>query len=95
VSTPDLNEIEVRQMLELRQLLADQQAQLERGVSVITALLQNIGEGARCTLCQSKIVKVRHRNGLLTPYDPDGIKHTITCPRASELKKKKETTRGR
>jgi hypothetical protein len=56
----------------------------------ILALLKHVGEPGRCRGCGLAIYWVRHPDsGRNAPYDPDGVNHFITCPRADDFRKKK------
>ena len=55
----------------------------------MSALLRNVGEPGACRGCRAAITWVRHAGGQLAPYDSDGTNHFVTCPNASEFKKKK------
>lgn len=51
------------------------------------ALLLNAGDAAACSGCGARIFWVRHRNGKPTPYDPNGLNHFISCPKAENFRR--------
>ncbi len=53
----------------------------------ITRLLVNIGDGDFCTGCRRQIFWLIHKNGVRTPYDPDGTNHFATCPEREQFKR--------
>lgn len=66
--------------------LRDRERKLETNIK---ALAGHIAEATRpCLRCKAEIHFIRHKNGKLTPYDPDLTNHFITCKFADEFRKK-------
>ena len=76
----------------LRQKLADTTAELDRARANITALLRKVGgTPTRCRGCSAEITFLWHyASQRLTPYNPDGVNHFLTCPYAKRFKEKKQ-----
>jgi hypothetical protein len=75
-------------------LLPTEQANVCRGAQqeATLALLRNIGDSALCSGCQAAIYWVRHKNGRKTPYDPSGLNHFISCPKAEQFSTRKKVS---
>ena len=52
----------------------------------IGRLLVNIADGDFCTGCRRQIFWVIHKNGVRTPYNPDGVNHFVTCEKREQFK---------
>ena len=50
-------------------------------------LLSLAGDSGHCEGCGSQVFWVRHRNGRITPYTPQGLNHFINCPQAARFKR--------
>ena len=53
----------------------------------IGRLLVNIADGDFCTGCRRQIFWLIHKNGVRTPYDPDGTNHFATCEKREQFKR--------
>jgi len=71
--------------------LQDLHQQIEAAKLITQALLKHVGAPALCKGCGAQILFVRHTasSGKLTPYDPDGLNHFGTCPKAAQFKRPK------
>ena len=49
--------------------------------------LKAVGQPTKCRGCGDPIFWVTHRNGINTPYNPDGVNHFATCPNAKQFNK--------
>jgi len=49
----------------------------------IEHLLTQVGKPGKCRGCGADLYWVRHLNGKLAPYTPDGLNHFINCPQAA------------
>ena len=56
----------------------------------IATLIIRIGERGFCKGCGVGVFWIRHRNGKLGIYNPDGISHYATCPKAEQFRYKTE-----
>lgn len=67
--------------------------ELERTKRIIADLLWHVGERSACRgpNCKQEIVFMLHRNGKLTPYNPDGTSHYTTCPDRDLFSKRRKT----
>ncbi len=52
----------------------------------IGALLSNCGVPATCKGCGAQIYWLKHRNGKLTAYTPQGLNHFADCPERGRFK---------
>ena len=50
-------------------------------------LLNLVGTPGVCRGCHASIFFVKHLNGANTPYDPSGLNHFVSCPKANDFKK--------
>jgi hypothetical protein len=53
---------------------------------LLDRLLKAVGEPAVCRGCGASILWVTHRNAVHAPYNPDGLNHFATCPKAKAFK---------
>jgi hypothetical protein len=58
----------------------------------VLLLLKLVGAPAYCKGCAAPIFWVRHLGGKSAPYDPDGINHFRTCPKANDFRRKHAST---
>jgi hypothetical protein len=58
--------------------------------AAMKALLANIADASVCRGCGWGIEWVTHRNGKQTPYDPSGLNHFVSCPKAKDFKRAKD-----
>lgn len=65
---------------------------LEGSQAAMLALLRNIGGLAQCAGCGALIYWVRHKNGKRTPYDPSGLNHFVSCPKADQFSTRKKVS---
>ncbi|HEU0180323.1 MAG TPA: hypothetical protein VFV58_39305 [Blastocatellia bacterium] len=56
--------------------------ELERAHALTRALLSRVGNPSVCRgpNCKAEVYMVRHLNGVLGIYNPDGESHFVTCP---------------
>lgn len=54
----------------------------------IRSVLVFAGDVGPCRGCKQNVYWTKHANGKNAPYDPTGINHFITCPKAKEFKRK-------
>lgn len=50
-------------------------------------LLNLVGTPGVCRGCEASVFWVRHLNGANTPYDPSGLNHFVSCPKADNFRK--------
>jgi hypothetical protein len=76
------------QIHQLRQTMANCEAERDRCRNTLATLMRNIGAADSCAGCRAPILWVRHRNQVAAPYNPDGVPHFATCPKADQFRKK-------
>jgi len=71
--------------------ITDLTRQLNAAQLLARALLKHVGEEGTCRGCGASIFWVRHiGKERPVPYDPDGLNHFATCPRADQFRKKEK-----
>ena len=68
--------------------VAQLKQQLEVAHKLMQALLSQVGTPAYCKGCGAQIFFVTStKTGKTMPYNPDGLSHFATCPKAEDFRK--------